>query len=78
MKERFTKFIQDFNKINIKKICEEYGINPKNVYGGNTSFVNMELIYKKLQYEIEKLMIEDKYYGINENLIEVLEEKGND
>lgn len=82
MKNKYIEFIQQFNKITIKRICEEIGINPKNVYGGNTKRDNLELVALRLRYELERLLLENEFYGVNEyynhKKIEVLEEKEND
>lgn len=81
MKERELKFIKDFNQINVKKICEEFGINPKNVYSGKTSIQNMANVYYELQYKIRKLLLDDEFWYrntiIKDRKIEVLEDKEN-
>ena len=65
-KERYSKFIQEFNKITTKRICDEIGVNAKNVYGGNTTTDNLILISERLQYELKKLLLEYENYYIND------------
>ena len=77
MKE--VKFIKDFNQINIKKICEEYGFNPKNIYSGKARYDAILTIYFELQYRLKKLLLDDEYDMImNKEKIEVLEDEKND
>lgn len=77
MKEKELLFIKDFNKINVKKICEEFGINPKNVYSGKTSTDNMTDVYCELKYRVKKLLLDDEFWYRDEYLkdkkIEVLD-----
>lgn len=61
MKERQFDFVKKFNEISVKRICEELGINSKNVYSGKTSYENMFVVYGILRYKIEKLLLEEKY-----------------
>ena len=79
MKERELLFIKNFNQINIKKICEEFGINPKNVYSGKTSETNMVDVYSELRYRIKKLLLDDEFWYrddfLNDKKIEVLEDE---
>lgn len=74
MKE--VKFIKDFNQINIKRICEEYGFNPKNIYSGKARYDSILTIYYELQYRLKKLLLDDEYdMIINKEKIEVLEDE---
>ena len=79
MKEKELEFIKDFNQINIKKICEEFGINPKNVYSGKTSIENITDVYYELKYRIKKLLLDDEFWYRDDYLkdkkIEVLEDE---
>lgn len=79
MKERELLFIKNFNQINVKKICEEFGINPKNVYSGKTSETNMVDVYSELRYRIKKLLLDDEFWYrddfLNTRKIEVLEDE---
>ena len=49
-KEEYAKLIKDFNEINVKSICEELGINHKNVYSGKTSLSNLLKKAKEAYY----------------------------
>lgn len=79
MKERELLFIKNFNQINVKKICEEFGINPKNVYSGKTSETNMVDVYSELRYRVKKLLLDDEFWYrddfLNTRKIEVLEDE---
>ena len=79
MKEKELLFIKNFNQINVKKICEEFGINPKNVYSGKTKYENMSIIYSELKYKIKKLLLDDEFWYRDDYLkdrkIEVLEDE---
>lgn len=82
MRIKELEFIRNFNQINVKKICEEYGINPKNVYSGKTKEQNMFIVYAELKYRIKKLLLDDDFFYMNEyskdKKIEVLEDEKND
>lgn len=79
MKIKELEFIRNFNQINVKKICDEYGYNPKNVYSGKTKEQNMFVVYAELKYRIKKLLLDDDFFYMNEyskdKKIEVLEDE---
>ena len=82
MKNKYIEFIQQFNKITVKGICDELGINHKNVYSGKTSDFNMQIVYSILIYKIKQLLLDEemwyakKFYDRHKN--EVLEDEEND
>lgn len=82
MKNKHIEFIQEFNKITIKGICDELGINHKNVYSGKSSDFNMQIVYSILIYKIKQLLLNDelfyakKFYDMHKT--EVLEDEKND
>ena len=49
-KEVNLKFIKNFNKISVAKICKDLGIDKSNLYRGNASADS----YKKVKEEIIK------------------------
>ena len=77
-KEEYAKLIKDFNEINVKSICEELGINHKNVYSGKTSLSNLLIIYGMLLYKAELCVLKNRYKVVldeyNKKKVEVLKD----
>lgn len=58
MKESNPKlnFIKNFSKLSIKSICNELNIEPSNLYRGNTSQKNIDLVYITIIKKVKNLV----------------------
>lgn len=58
MKESNPKlnFIKNFSKLSVKSICKELNIDPSNLYRGNTSQKNIDLVYITIIKKIKNLV----------------------
>lgn len=56
MKEKYLKFIKDYSKINIAKLCEELKINRGNVLNGRSSEQTTRLLYDTLRKRLKELL----------------------
>lgn len=58
-KEKNHKFIRNFNKITLKKVCENLGVERQNIICGTASEEKIEKVKEEIQKEIAKLYIEE-------------------
>ena len=67
-KERI--FINNFSKIKVGSICNEYGIDVSNLKAGRTSLENEKKVYKRILKDIISLLmycyLEDEIEVIND------------
>lgn len=54
------KFIRNFSKITITKICNKHKINRGNLMSGTTTKENIALVRREIESEYAKLHIIDK------------------
>ena len=51
-------FIKNFSKLSVKSICKELSIDPSNLYRGNTSQKNIDLVYITIIKKM-KILVDD-------------------
>ncbi len=51
-------FIKNFSKLSVKSICKELNIDPSNLYRGNTSQKNIDLVYITIIKKM-KILVDD-------------------
>ena len=51
-------FIKNFSKLSVKSICKELSIDPSNLYRGNTSQKNIDLVYITIITKM-KILVDD-------------------
>lgn len=51
-------FIKNFSKLSVKSICKELNIDSSNLYRGNTSQKNIDLVYITIIKKI-KILVDD-------------------
>ena len=56
MKNEYLKFIKQFSKININKICKNLNINRSNVLNGIASEGTTKLLYDEIKKELNELL----------------------
>lgn len=56
-KEENLKFIKNFSKISLNKICKETKICRQNIQTGSTSAENVEIVKRAIEKEIAKLYL---------------------
>lgn len=57
------KYIKNFSKINISKICRKNKINRANLYNGKTTKRNERLVREEIESEIAKLYLKEDDNG---------------
>ena len=72
------EFIKRFNEISISNICKELGFKAQNFYSGKASDTKLLLVAKKIEYEMQKLLLDRQYKlyldSYESKKIEVLED----
>lgn len=57
-KEKDLKFIKNFSKITIKKVCENINVAKQNIFNEKASEKTIERVKEEIEKEIAKLYIE--------------------
>ena len=52
------KFYKKFSKLSVKSICKELNIDPSNLYRGNISQKNIDLVYITIITKM-KILVDD-------------------
>lgn len=53
------EFIKKFSKITIKKVCEENGVKPNNLWTGSISKNKLSIIRKAIEAEVGNIYVEE-------------------
>ena len=56
MKEEYLKFIKEYSKISVSKICREKGIDRSCVMRGKSSEEKTKILYDELINELKQLL----------------------
>lgn len=54
-KELDLKYIKDFAKINVAKICKELGVDKSNLWRGNASAETIKKVKEEIKRRLEEL-----------------------
>lgn len=57
-KEKDLKFIKNFSKITIKKVCENINVAKQNIFNEKASEKTIERVKEEIEKEIAKLYLE--------------------